>query len=146
MAWKVGLLMALRVLILCTGNRWRSPLLAHCFREARPSWEVRSAGTRCGRPGAEVPGAWRACVPGWVESHQATRMTVADVAWADVIVGVQRSHETAVRAFDVGARVIIHRLPDPAFAPVASWPSLVAAILVAVPDLVASIDAICNQS
>jgi protein-tyrosine-phosphatase len=105
-----------KVLVLCTGNRWRSPLLAYAIRQLRPDWEVRSAGTKCSLPGAGVPGSWRRCVPGWNEPHAAQKVTDEMVEWADVVIGVQASH------FQKHAkRMVIHRLVDPSFLPVSEW-------------------------
>ena len=78
----------MNVLVLCTGNRWRSPLYAELLRRARPDWEVRSAGTHCSRPGADLPRAWRACLPGWVDDHRAVKALDSDISWADVVLGV----------------------------------------------------------
>lgn len=109
----------MKVLVLCTGNRWRSPLLARSIRQLRPDWEVRSAGTKCGSPGAGIPGSWRRCVSGWDEHHAAQRVTHEMVEWADVVIGVQMSH-TQKHA----KRMVIYRLVDPCFRPVAEWPQL----------------------
>jgi len=114
----------MRVLCVCTGNRFRSPLLAHCFRQLRPHWDVRSAGTRCGTPDADAPKSWRACVDGWAEPHAARKLTPGDVAWADVVVVVQPSHERAVRELRQGASVVLVKLEDPAFRRVREWPEL----------------------
>lgn len=111
--------------------------MAHCLSKLRPDWEVRSAGTHCSALNAIVPKAWRACVPGWADEHRSRKVTPEDVAWADVVVGVQQSHAAAARAIRPDARVVIFRLTDPAFRPVAEWPAL-AELVVASADAIAA--------
>jgi protein-tyrosine-phosphatase len=101
---------------------------------------VRSAGTRCGTPGADVPKAWRACADNWTEPHAASRITPEDIAWADVVVVTQRSHEEAVRAVRADARVILRKLPDPAFRRVSDWPALAHEVAVAAEETVSEIE------
>jgi protein-tyrosine-phosphatase len=132
------------VLVLCTGNRWRSPLLAHCFRKLRPEWDVRSAGTHCSRPNAEVPRKWRAAVSGWTDPHRSAKVTDDDVLWADVVVCVQKSHVSAATAARADVRTVLHRLPDPAFRPVDEWPTLADTVVAAADAIVAEIDGVAT--
>ena len=131
----------MRVLVLCTGNRWRSPLLARSIQALRPGWEVRSAGTHCSRPRADVPRAWRACVDGWVEPHVSRKAEREDVWWADVVVGVQRSHEAFAKSHKLDARVVVCKLADPAFQRVSAWLALARAVSDAAAVIVAAIEA-----
>lgn len=126
----------MKVLCICTGNRFRSPLLAHIIKRMRPDWEVRSAGTHASKPGVDVPGTWRKCTMGWTEPHTARKVTPEDVAWADVVVGVQQSHVQPL-----AKHMIVHRLTDPAFRPVADWAALAEELEKGLPALLARLEA-----
>lgn len=65
----------MNVLFVCSRNRWRSPTAAHVFGRD-PRWDVRSAGT----------------------SSAAVRVVNAgDLAWADVILVMEREHRSRLR-------------------------------------------------
>lgn len=113
----------MKVLVLCTGNRWRSPLLSYSLSLVRPHWQIRSAGTRCSKPGSDVPKAWRASVAGWSAPHSAKKFTIIDAEWADVIVCTQKSHVKEAALWKPEG-IIFCALPDPAFRPVSTWASL----------------------
>jgi len=87
-----------------------------------------------------VPSSWRAAITGWVEPHAAAKMTEADVAWADVIVGVQESHRKAAVELRRDARVVVERVVDPAFRPVSEWPDLARKIVALAPSVAARIE------
>jgi protein-tyrosine phosphatase len=97
-----------RILVICHGNICRSPFAERWLARARPDLEVRSAGlaAREGKP-AE-PGARRIATRFGLDlaTHAAHRMEAADVDWADLILGMQGHHKTAVarRWPDSGAR------------------------------------------
>lgn len=83
----------MNVLFVCSRNRWRSPTAAHTFGRD-PRWNVRSAGT----------------------SSSAVRVVnAADLAWADVIVVMEREHRSRLRERFPESRsmdVVVLDIPD----------------------------------
>ncbi len=61
----------LRVLFVCSKNRWRSPTAEHIYRND-PRLEVRSAG---------------------VKSEAKRRVTEQDLGWADIVFAMEREHK-----------------------------------------------------
>ncbi|WP_262004184.1 low molecular weight phosphatase family protein [Streptomyces sp. FIT100] len=100
-----------RVLTVCTGNLYRSPLAERLLREGlaaqRATIHVSSAGTAA-VPGAPAPETATA-VPGWAHDPSgavtvARRLTTALVDGADLLLGAATEHrEAAVRLSPVRA-------------------------------------------
>ena len=102
---------AFTVLVVCTANHCRSPLIEHLLaatsRMAGASWTVRSAGTRVETSApahsmiaAELADRGIAINPEW-----GSRRLHADlVREADLIITAEDSHRAAVAALDLAAR------------------------------------------
>ena len=86
--------MPMRLLFICSQNKWRS-LTAERLFDGHPHYEVRSAGTE---PGARV------------------RITAGHLGWADVIFVMERRHADRLRekyAEAIGSKaLVILRIPD----------------------------------
>lgn len=108
-----------RVLVVCTGNTCRSPmaaaLLARLMEEAGVAAEVRSAGTLPWCTGPAHPDARATAAREGLDlsAHQAQPLTEELVAWADVILGMQRAHVLQVRQIDSTADVRLITEFDP---------------------------------
>ena len=91
----------IHVLVVCTGNLCRSPIVEHALRRLLPddgSVVVRSAGTRMAS-GREAPGQTLrtgARLGLDLHAHRTTSLTAADVASADLVLGAAREHRRAV--------------------------------------------------
>jgi protein-tyrosine phosphatase len=95
-----------RVLVVCTANRYRSPLGEHLLRHAcDPSWEITSAGVRAEEGAALDPavGALLAdrgiTVSGW----RSSQLTPQRIGAADLILAADESHRRAVVTLEPAA-------------------------------------------
>lgn len=87
-----------RVLVVCYGNIYRSPLFAEILRAQAPRLEVRSAGFHP-RTGRESPSSYvTRCAARGVDlgAHRSALTAAADVAWADTIVCMDRHNWSAL--------------------------------------------------
>ena len=91
--------MTFRILTLCTGNVCRSPLVAQMLASRLDPnvFEITSSGTTA-LIGDEMPAAaqhiaTRMGLSG-AESHRATTLTTEELAQADLILGMERSHRS----------------------------------------------------
>jgi protein-tyrosine phosphatase len=93
-----------RVLIICHGNICRSPFAGLLLASRRRDLEVRSAGLAAGAGKPAEPGALRAAPRFGIDlaEHGARPLEREDVAWADLILGMQGRH----------AREVVRRWPD----------------------------------
>ena len=84
----------LKILFVCSRNKWRSPTAEQIF-SAHPGWAVRSAGTEEG-----------ACV----------KVTLGHIGWADVIVVMEKKHKERLRqkfpGKFVGKKCVCLFIPD----------------------------------
>ena len=84
----------MRLLFICSQNRLRSPTAEKVF-EGSPGIEVKSAGT---------------------ESSAVTVLTTEHLAWADVVVVMEKSHRNKIfkhfREPLIGKRVVVLGIPD----------------------------------
>lgn len=98
---------------MCTGNTCRSPLAEGLGRAAAERQgldvEVRSAGTATAS-GARVS-VWAEIVAGEVgvdlTGHRSSCLTEEAVGWADLVVGMARSHLDVARELDAKARLVL---------------------------------------
>jgi protein-tyrosine-phosphatase len=81
-----------RVLVLCYGNIYRSPFAAEALRAAVPTLEVRSAGfhRKEGRPSPEAHVRMSGAAGVDLSAHRSRAVTPEDMAWADLIVFMDR--------------------------------------------------------
>ncbi len=82
------------VLVICLGNICRSPFAEHLLAAACPDVQVRSAGFEARDGDPAEPDAIRVASEFGVDlsDHAAHRITLADLAWADLIVGMTGRH------------------------------------------------------
>jgi len=90
----------IHVLVVCTGNLCRSPIIEHALRQRLPhdgSVVVRSAGTRMasGREAPEQTLRAAARLGLDLRGHRTTSLTASDVASADLVLGAAREHRRA---------------------------------------------------
>ncbi len=87
-----------RVLVLCYGNICRSPFAGLDLARRNPKLQVRSAGlfAREGKP--PEPGALRIAAEYGIDlsEHAAHLLDDADVAWADLLIGMQGRHVATI--------------------------------------------------
>lgn len=111
----------MRVLVVCHGNKWRSPLAAELLRRRHPDWEVRGAGV-----GPTAAHGWPAARPvrlftGGLDNHRSRLVTPEDLAWADRIICMDNGNLRRLRALGVDeAKVTCWGVRDPAFTRVGS--------------------------
>jgi protein-tyrosine phosphatase len=95
-----------RLVVLCTGNRFRSPLAEVLLRDltAELPVEVSSGGTLSLPPTPALPEAIEAAngMKLDLNAHRCRHMTEADLSTADLVVGFERSH-VAAAVVDGGA-------------------------------------------
>lgn len=119
-----------RVLVICHGNKWRSPLSAAAMRAvAGGALEIKSAGFRSAGQRAARPARLMAAVLGYdLEDHRTALVSDELIAWADLIIymdgGNRARLEAAMRAAGSSrpyaclgrwASPARSRIPDPAF-------------------------------
>jgi protein-tyrosine-phosphatase len=96
-----------RLVFVCTGNRFRSPLAAALFRQAAEGEpiEISSAGTLELRAGKALPEAQEAAVRFGVDLTEHRSRSVADTPLhdADLVIGFERMH-VATAVVDGGAQ------------------------------------------
>ncbi len=116
-----------RVLVLCKGNVCRSPYAEHCLASALPDAEIRSAGIDASGNDPANPDAIRLAGKRGVDlrQHRTRRLVFEDVAWAQLVLGMQGHHVTAVGGRWPEARSKIRLLGDfleaPPFVIVDPW-------------------------
>ena len=94
-----------RVMVICHGNICRSPFGEQHLASICPQLEVRSAGVEAGEGNPPQPGAVRIAAEFGLDlsDHGSHRLDEADVAWADLIIGMTGRHQAAVlRRFPAG--------------------------------------------
>jgi len=81
-----------RVLVLCYGNIYRSPFAAESLRTAMPELEIRSAGfhSKEGRTSPDAHVRMSAALGVDLLAHRSRRVRAEDIAWADLIVIMDR--------------------------------------------------------
>lgn len=92
-----------KVVVVCHGNICRSPFAGALLARERPELDVRSAGFAATPGKPAEPAAVRAAQRFGIElgSHGAHRLAAADVAWADLLVGMEGHH--ALRIVGLGS-------------------------------------------
>lgn len=95
-----------RVVLVCTGNRFRSPIVAGLIRKltAGVPVEIVSAGTEDVGPAPALPEALRVAERFGVDlsQHRAWPLSALDVTRADLVIGFERQH-VAAAVVDAGA-------------------------------------------
>ncbi len=89
-----------RVLVMCYGNIYRSPFVAEALRQALPGrLEVRSAGfhAKTGRPSPEAHVRMSQSVGVDLSAHRSSLVSAEDLAWADLIVFMDRHNWARLR-------------------------------------------------
>jgi protein-tyrosine phosphatase len=89
-----------RVMVVCQGNICRSPFAERHLAGLCPGIEVRSSGLRTRGGDPAQPGALRVGreLGTDLSDHVSQRLDTDDVAWADLIIGMQGWHEAEVLA------------------------------------------------
>jgi protein-tyrosine-phosphatase len=98
----------LRIVTLCTGNAARSVMLGYMLAEISEvsgvDWRLRTAGTHVVE-GQAMSSRTRDALrsvdqlgPHHYEQHRSHQLTSDDVAWADIVLGVEANHVNYVRA------------------------------------------------
>jgi protein-tyrosine-phosphatase len=111
----------MRVLVVCHGNKWRSPLAAELLRRRHPEWDVRSAGV-----GATARHGWRAAKPvreyaGGLLEHRSRQVDEEDLRWAEMVVFMDGGNLKRLRALGANPAKLrclateTERIRDPAF-------------------------------
>ena len=116
-----------RVLVVCEGNLCRSPYAAALLAARLPRLEVRSAGlaARGGDPAAEA--AQRAAQERGLDlaAHRTRRLVAEDVAWADLVLGMEGHHAVALERHwpeaEPRIRLLGEFLAEPPFAIEDPW-------------------------
>ncbi len=103
-----------RVLFVCHGNICRSPFAERVLRERLPALEVRSAGLEAAEGNPADPAALRAAARAGcsLDAHRTRRMTPDQVAWADLVLGMEGSHARRLLARWPEARPKLRLLGD----------------------------------
>jgi protein-tyrosine-phosphatase len=114
-------------------------MVAHLLRQAHPDWEVKSRGTFAS-VSTPTPKRWRDLVGYDWSPELPQRISESDVAWADVIVGFQKSHIVAAGSIDSSKKLVHWPVEDPAFVDREEWGELYANIANSIPDLVSRIE------
>jgi protein-tyrosine-phosphatase len=137
-----------RVLVVCYGNIYRSPLFAELIRAGGKQLEIRSAGFHP-RAGRESPPEYVAMVAGQgvsLEAHRSALASPADVAWADTIVCMDRHNWNALDLLGADSAKIIWagaltegdvEIPDPYGRPVPEVEAIIRRIEAAARQFVA---------
>ncbi|RKA21113.1 Protein-arginine-phosphatase [Listeria monocytogenes] len=89
----------MNVLFVCTGNTCRSPLAEKILQDLRPDLDVRSAGTRA-LDGDAISGNSRQILAqmNLPTTHQAKKVTEADIDWADQIYVMTQKHQVELKS------------------------------------------------
>ncbi|TYU08744.1 low molecular weight protein arginine phosphatase [Listeria monocytogenes] len=89
----------MNVLFVCTGNTCRSPLAEKILQDLRPDLDVRSAGTRA-LDGDAISENSRQILAqmNLPTTHQAKKVTEADIDWADQIYVMTQNHQTELKS------------------------------------------------
>jgi protein-tyrosine phosphatase len=98
-----------RVLVVCYGNIYRSPLFAEILKSDAKQLEIRSAGFHP-RAGRESPPDYVEMVAGHgvsLAAHRSMLASPADVAWADTIVCMDRHNWNALDLLGADAAKIV---------------------------------------
>lgn len=110
-----------RVLVLCHGNVCRSPFAAALLAARLPQVEVRSAGLAAGGSDAAAPLA-RALAGRWgvsLDVHRTALLEASDLAWADLVLGMEGRHAVEIARRWPEARdkthLLGHFLPEPPY-------------------------------
>jgi protein-tyrosine phosphatase len=115
-----------RVLVVCHGNICRSPFAAVLLESCAPALDVRSRGFAAGEGDPADPTATAVArrFDVALDAHRARRLTPEDVAWADLVLGMEGHHGARLRREHPAgaARVLLlgdfldappYTLPDP---------------------------------
>jgi len=88
------------VLVICKGNICRSPFAANLLSAHPISAQVLSAGLEAGCDDPADPSAVRAASRRGMalDAHRTRRLTGTDIAWADLVVGMEGTHAAALAA------------------------------------------------
>ncbi|EAE8346245.1 low molecular weight protein arginine phosphatase [Listeria monocytogenes] len=88
----------MNVLFVCTGNTCRSPLAEKILQNLRPDLDVRSAGT-CALDGDAISENSRQILAqmNLPTTHQAKKVTQADMDWADHIYVMTKNHHAELK-------------------------------------------------
>lgn len=103
-----------RVIVLCYGNICRSPFAARLLAQRRPGLIVRSAGLEAREGKAAHPLAVQTAAPFDIDlsGHAAHRLGADDVAWADLLLGMEGWHRSEVARRWPDATTKLHLLGD----------------------------------
>ena len=87
------------VLVICHGNICRSPFAEALLESIHPGLVVKSAGLAASGGDPAQPGALRVAKEFGMDlsDHQSTRLQRSDLEWADLILGMEGRHVTAVK-------------------------------------------------
>ena len=111
-----------RILVVCKGNICRSPFAAQLLAGRVKTVEVRSAGLEASGRDPADPAAVRAAMRrgACLDAHRTRPMSDVDVAWADLVLGMEGTHAAAIAvrwpAARAKVRLLGHFLPEPPFA------------------------------
>jgi protein-tyrosine phosphatase len=105
-----------RVLFVCTGNAFRSPVAEALTRQRRPDWLVDSAGLSVAIPIAEEARGYLAR-EGALAHLKPTpeRIAAKDLPRYDLIVAMEPRHRAAIlaRCVDCAERLVVWHVSDP---------------------------------
>ena len=87
-----------RVVVLCYGNICRSPFAGLDLARQNPKLQVRTAGLFATEGKPPEPGALRIATEHGIDlsSHAAHLLDESDVAWADLLIGMQGRHVSTI--------------------------------------------------
>ncbi|AEO04639.1 TPA_asm: low molecular weight protein arginine phosphatase [Listeria monocytogenes] len=89
----------MNVLFVCTGNTCRSPLAEKILQNLRPDLDVRSAGTRALNGDAISENSRQILAQmNLPTTHQAKKITEADIDWADQIYVMTQNHQAELKS------------------------------------------------
>jgi protein-tyrosine-phosphatase len=116
----------MRVIVVCHGNRYRSPFAAGLIRHLKHGWDVRSRGVKqpIGNHKAARPARAAAEVRGFsLENHCSKLISNTDVRWADTVLYMDGGNRRRlIEMFGekehfrcLASSINEERIPDPAF-------------------------------